>query len=237
MRRRIRLTESDLHRIVKESVARILSEDVEEAYNNAQYANLAGQANGARTSLGGRIKGFFNPKWAARKKRQEQLFGSTAAGDNFSYQNSLVQNGGTGDVDTNLDLPGHNATYSNGGQYDYMTNRFNPQNGGEAPFQMRRNQFTSTGGYNGTRIPGRNDKQIYSPGEFKEDFIDNTENDINARANAIDFKAGNSRLNRAYAQGRNAARGKKMVNSKGVNFGGTGTRNGAFRQYGRPYGQ
>ena len=30
MRRRIRLTESDLHRIVKESVVRILSEDVEE---------------------------------------------------------------------------------------------------------------------------------------------------------------------------------------------------------------
>lgn len=236
MRRRIRLTESDLHRIVKESVARILSEDVEEAYNNAQYANLAGQANGARTSLGGRIKGLFNPKWAARKKRQEQLFGSTAGGNNYAYQNSLAQNGGMGDVSTYLELPGHNATYSNGGQNDYMTNRFDTQNGGENPYQMKRSQYSTSGGYGSTRTPGRNDQQIYSPGDFREDFIDG-ENDTNARADAIDFKAGNSTLNRAYAQGRNAARGKKMVNSRGVNLGGTGTRNGAFRQYGRPYGQ
>lgn len=38
----VRLTESDLHRIIKESVNNILNE----AFSDAQYANLAGQAHG-----------------------------------------------------------------------------------------------------------------------------------------------------------------------------------------------
>ena len=46
MKQRIRLTESDLHGIIKESVKRVLNEI---QYNPQQWANLAGQASYART--------------------------------------------------------------------------------------------------------------------------------------------------------------------------------------------
>ena len=61
-----------------------------EAYSQPQYANLAGQANGALSTWGGKIKGIFNPQWKARKQRQEKLFGNTAVG--LGDNNSVVGN-------------------------------------------------------------------------------------------------------------------------------------------------
>lgn len=86
MIRKVRLTESDLHRIVKESVKRIIREFeedddnviVNEVLNNPvaheDAYSLAGAAQGATKTLGGRIKGMFNPSWKARKERQSNAF-------------------------------------------------------------------------------------------------------------------------------------------------------------------
>ena len=240
----IRLTEGDLHRIVKESVQRILAENGEtEAWNNGQLANLAGQANGARSTLGGKIKGFFNPKWKARKKRQEKLFADTAAGNRYDYSNSLTNDNTMGNFDTDLRLPGNNYTYDTGGNSDWMRNQFNPKGeiDKENPFKMRRYQSYETPKYSSdgrtighTSTPGVDNGRIYNRNEFGDEFI-TPETSPSKQSAAINFKAGNSSLNNAYRQGRNAAMGKNMVNSKGEDFGGTGTKNGAFRRLGKEY--
>ena len=234
----IRLTESDLHRIVKESVERILSEDTDEAWNKGQLANLAGQANGATSTLGGKIKGLFNPKWAARKKRQEQLFGNTAAGNGYDYRNSVTDDNTIGNYDTSMDLPGNNYTYDNGGNSDWVGNTFKAGNQ-ENPFQLRRyhNIYTPTRSSDGrtigqTSTPSVDDGRTYSRSEFSDEFI-NPQTNPTAQNAAMDLRSGNSGLNRAYAQGRKAAMGKKMTNTNGENLGGTGTNNGAFRRLGK----
>ena len=60
----IKVRESQLRNIIKESINIVL----QEAYNSVQYANLAGQANGALNSFGGKVKGFFNPQWKAKAR-------------------------------------------------------------------------------------------------------------------------------------------------------------------------
>ena len=70
----IRLTESDLHRIIKESVNNILNEVLDEPTEHDDAYRLAGAAKGATETLGGKIKGMFNPKWKERKQRQYDLF-------------------------------------------------------------------------------------------------------------------------------------------------------------------
>lgn len=105
MKQTIRLTESELRGMISEAVneavayrtkrineskrsnaikltERQLREMIDVAVNEAltqsAYANLAGQANGATSTLGGKIKGLFNPKWKERKQRQEKEFAKAA---------------------------------------------------------------------------------------------------------------------------------------------------------------
>jgi hypothetical protein len=70
----IRLTESDLHRIVKESVEKIISEVLNDPVAHEDAYALAGAAKGATKTLGGKLKGMFNPAWKARKERQYNAF-------------------------------------------------------------------------------------------------------------------------------------------------------------------
>ena len=131
MKQLIRLTESDLHRIINESVNSILNE----AFSDSQYAHLAGQANGALNSFGGKVKGFFNPKWKQRKKRQEKLFANQAVGDPFRKYSS------TSDGDNNYGskiakMPGYNYDYHNGGTYDALGNSYNGND-----FDVSRSQY------------------------------------------------------------------------------------------------
>ena len=72
MKRRIKLTESDLHRIVNESVRRVIDEIVDNRFDAAEMAGAAqGAAHGS--TLGTKLKGWFNPQWKARKQRQADL--------------------------------------------------------------------------------------------------------------------------------------------------------------------
>lgn len=52
---KVRLTESKLRQIVAESVKNVLCE----LATPEQYAHLAGQAGGATSTFGGKVKGFF----------------------------------------------------------------------------------------------------------------------------------------------------------------------------------
>lgn len=70
----VRLTEGDLHRIIKESVNNILNEVLDEPTEHDEAYRLAGAAKGATETLGGKLKGMINPKWKERKQRQYELF-------------------------------------------------------------------------------------------------------------------------------------------------------------------
>ena len=63
----IRLTESDLHRIVKESVNKILTEVLDTTDSIKSFYNNKGEKLNSPKS---KIKGILNPKWKERKKRQ-----------------------------------------------------------------------------------------------------------------------------------------------------------------------
>lgn len=153
MKKRIRLTESDLHRIVKESVNKILSEvsgmpnahkgkyvpaywekgearrersdyDENEEFVNEVLNNpvahedaytLAGAAKGATKTLGGRLKGMFNPAWKARKERQYNAFADR--GEELRNRLSTINKG--------------NPYYNDSEEVDYDINARN--NGYENP--------------------------------------------------------------------------------------------------------
>ena len=74
MKKIIRLTENDLHQIIKESVQNIISEVLNDPVAHEDAYALAGAAKGATKTLGGKIKGMFNPAWKARKERQYNTF-------------------------------------------------------------------------------------------------------------------------------------------------------------------
>lgn len=60
----IRLTESDLHRIVKESVKKIINEILDDPHDYAKVKGLSAAAYEAANTPGA------DPKWAERKMRQ-----------------------------------------------------------------------------------------------------------------------------------------------------------------------
>ena len=71
MKQKIRLTESQLHDLIKEAVTEIFDTD----YDGNHLGNQAGLAHRAKKSL----KGLLSPKYRARKERQEKLFHDTYA--------------------------------------------------------------------------------------------------------------------------------------------------------------
>lgn len=69
-KKQIRLTEQDLHRIVKESVNRILNEVLDTTDSIKSFYNSKGeQLSKPKT----KIKGMLDPKWSERKKKQMNM--------------------------------------------------------------------------------------------------------------------------------------------------------------------
>lgn len=212
---KIRLTEDALRRIVKESVERVL----DEAYNNTQYANLAGQASGALDSFGGKVKGFFNPKWKQRKDRQLSKFAKAATtNDSEPY---MMKNDEYGDGAASYNK--QNARYDR----DYFKNTYTKDKNN--PFQIRRNQYDDAGLGNHTK--GMSDGEYYEGSEMHDIDSQHGYNDDKSKVRFV-----NSRLNNAFRTGRNAAMGKTKkgeTNSGGVRLDGTGTNNGMFKHAGK----
>ena len=263
---RIRLTESQLHNIVKKTIAKILNESqtvtvgeynikfdddnktiisvngwgvrdqqaaiktmgedvyqqalqhlnggyMNEAYSQPQYANLAGQANGALSTWGGKIKGIFNPQWKARKQRQEKLFGNTAVG--LGNHNSVVGN---------EDFNDPYLQQSNKYDYDNYHNYFT-KNDKENPFVIRRGQWND-GGFGKTYYGPKHNQTI-----TRRDLLQkHAYNDLNSEQyqdNASDLAHSNYTLNAAYRNGRSAAMGNTTEKNHG-----TGTQNTNFQRNG-----
>ena len=232
--KQIKVSEAQLRQIVKESVEQVLSE----AYSDAQYAHLAGQANGALSSFGGKLKGMFNPKWKSRKERQMRQFANQATHDNPGYERSSTKGGDNNDGGNTYEMPEHNYTWSNGGQADYIANSFNPQNQ-ESPFEMKRTQRYVTVDDPSNIFSKRssramaNDGDVYSRGETRDmskKYADNNEWD---KVDAIDkLRDSNSRLNRAFNKGKEARNGGTYGGYNGTPTykNGTGTQSGAFKR-------
>ena len=70
MKQRIRLTESDLHRIVKESVNKILNEVLDTTDSIKSFYNDKGEQLNKPQS---KIKGMLDPKWRKRKSQQMSM--------------------------------------------------------------------------------------------------------------------------------------------------------------------
>lgn len=237
--KQIKVSEAQLRQIVKESVEQVLSE----AYSDAQYAHLAGQANGALNSFGGKLKGMFNPKWKSRKERQMRQFANQATHDNPGYERSSTKGGDNNDGGNTYEMPEHNYTWSNGGQADYIANSFNPQNQ-ESPFEMKRTQRYVTVddpsnifSKHSSRAMA-NDGDVYSRGETRDmskKYADNNEWD---KVDAIDkLRDSNSRLNRAFNKGKEARNGGTYGGYNGTPTykNGTGTQSGAFKRLKQEY--
>ena len=228
MKRITRLTESDLHRIVRESVKRVL----DEAYSDAQYAHLAGQANGALNSFGGRLKGMFNPQWKKRKERQMNKFADQATHD-YTYRYSSTK-GGDNNFGNYVELPGHNGSFSNGGTFDYISNDFNRTGNGNKPFELKRTNYYERVGQDGKSEYQdlSHNGETYSRKEFS-DLRDSAYPKMNKRQRNAwdDVSDGNGTLNRAFEQGQEARKGRTIRTFGGDTYtNGTGTSSDAFKR-------
>ena len=265
-KRKVRLTESQLHNIVKKTIAKILNESqtvrvgeynikfdddnktiisvngwgvrdqqsaiktmgedvyqqalqhlnggyMNEAYSQPQYANLAGQANGALSTWGGKIKGIFNPQWKARKQRQEKLFGNTAVG--LGDNNSVVGN---------EDFNDPYLQQSNDYDYDNYHNYFT-KNDKKNPFVIRRGQWND-GGF-GKNYYGPKHNQTITRHDLLQKHAYNDLNSEQYQDNASDLAHSNYTLNAAYSNGRSAAMGNTTEKNHG-----TGTQNTNFQRNG-----
>jgi hypothetical protein len=67
MKKIVRLTESDIHKIVKESVNQVIKEVLDTTDSIKQFYNDKGEQLNSPQS---KIKGILNPKWKERKNRQ-----------------------------------------------------------------------------------------------------------------------------------------------------------------------
>ena len=227
MKKVIRLTESDLHRIVKESVNRVLSE----AYSDSQYAHLAGQASGALNSFGGRLRGMFDPKWKKRKERQMQKFANQATGKNYQYSNSSTNGGENNLGRSNYNLPNHDVTYTNGGTADYVSNEFNGTGKGDRPFQYKRTNYYSRGSNSPSDsryVNLSHNGETYNTSQEFRDAVNPNGRDLDN--SYFNTSAGNNDLNRAFQMGRKARKGNTINFVGGNSFqNGTGTRSEYFK--------
>lgn len=226
MKKIIRLTENDLHRIVKESVNNVLNE----AYSDMQYAHLAGQANGALNSFGGRLKGLFNPKWRKRKERQMELFGNQAAHGNFGYGNSSTKGGENNNGRKNALLPGNGGNVTNA-----ISNDFNPNNT-KSPYEITKKHYQAMtkpdrvtpdiqylSGH-GTKF-SRNDV-----GNMADTYSADLKRNWNKWDEFNDVRMANADLNDAFKSGQNARKGKPINFMNGNSYeNGTGTGSEYFK--------
>ena len=225
----VRVSEAQLHQIVKESVEQALSE----AYSDAQYAHLAGQASGALNSFGGKLKGVFNPKWKARKERQMRKFANQATGDGYAYGNSSTKGGDNNYGRNTVNMPTNDYTYEYGGTRDYLENNFNAKNK-ENPFEMQRSQRYVQPKFNGSSKPLSHNGEVYSRKDVRDmrDYYgQNNQNYDRDKFNKFDdVMHGNSQLNSAFQQGQNARKGYTYKTLNGTYTNGTGTSSGAFKR-------
>lgn len=78
----IRLTENDIHKIVKESVKKIISEILDDPHDYAKVKGLSAAAFGAADLSD-------DPKYKERKMRQSELIGQRASDLKKQYSKSL----------------------------------------------------------------------------------------------------------------------------------------------------
>ena len=225
----VRVSEAQLHQIVKESIEQILNE----AYSDAQYAHLAGQASGALNGFGGKIKGLFNPKWKARKERQMRKFANQATGDGYTYGNSSTKGGDNNYGRNTVNMSGNDYTYEHGGTRDYLENNFNAKNK-ENPFEMQRSQRYVEPKFNGSSKPLSHNGEVYSRKDVRDmrDYYgQNNQNYDHDKFNEFnDVMHGNGQLNRAFQQGQEARKGYAYKTLGGTYTNGTGTSSGAFKR-------
>lgn len=216
--RKLRLTESDLTYLVTEATNRILKE----AYSDAQYAHLAGQAQGALDSFGGKIKGFFNPKWKARKQRQVDKFSRQSTGQNFGYDKSST-NGG----DNNLGRSTYHQTSYNDPEANYFSNDFRPDSDSENPYQITRHHFLTPHDATGRPMFYDDDRTTYTGKQYmdKTYYDADRSGDLDTIDRRDNVSYGNRQLNRAFNQGRNARKG----GTYGQKTNGTGTGSEVFK--------
>lgn len=215
---KVRLTENDIKSIVAEAVIEYLNE----AYTGDQYAHLAGQANGAMSTLGGKIKGIFNPEWKKRKKRQEREFGRAAVD---KYGKHVINNPRETDFVT---LPGN----------DFSSDRTNVMyvahdgKSHEDPFYLQR---TNRKGelFNSTPLDHdeENVTQKDMPNFLRRDMSGQglSNDDRNELAYTMHSR------NHAYRMGQRATDGTYKADSRGVGgkkVGGTGRKNHYFQNLG-----
>lgn len=224
MKKTIRLTESEFRAMVQETVETVINE----AYSDAQYAHLAGQAHGALNSFGGRLKGMFNPKWKNRKKRQMNKFADQAT--HFVVDpHSSTSGGDYNNGKATYRMPGDNYKYDKGGQIDYISNSFNQKNS-KSPFEMTRHHAYVDADDNYRAMDNNGD--VYSRDETRNianQHADNKEWDrYDQMAN---LRNSNSMLNTAFKQGQQARKGKMHKTFGGETYtNGTGTSSGAFKR-------
>lgn len=199
MKQKLRLTERELENLISESVKRVLNE----AYSDAQYANLAGQANGALTSFGGRLKGLFNPKWKARKQRQMKDFANQATGNNNNPHSST--NDGENNYGRNkMIMPAHNYNDEDNGIIDYVANDFN-KNNKKSPFELKRNTYAVSNVRDGKEFIGLSPNgETFTPNDLEDRQKFNFKRNPEMRKQFLDTVKGNSQLNNAFKQGKKA---------------------------------
>lgn len=215
---KVRLTENDIKSIVAEAVIEYLNE----AYTGDQYAHLAGQANGAMSTLGGKIKGIFNPEWKKRKQRQEREFGRAATtGYGKHVINSPYET-------THVSLPGNDS--KNIANSMYVAHDWKSH---EDPFYLQRlhRQYKDGSFFDSDNL-GHDDENV-------------TQKDIQGfrgtdmRGQGLSDKDRDelaftmNRRNHAYRMGQRATNGTYKPNSKthrGTELGGTGRNNKYLQQ-------
>jgi hypothetical protein len=165
-------------------------------------------------------------------------FANQATHDNIGYERSSTKGGDYNDGDATYRAPGHNYTWSNGGQADYIENSFNSKNQ-ESPFEMKRTQRYVTVDDPSNVFSKRssramaNDGNVYSRGETRDmsnKYADNNEWDKYDEIEKL--RDSNSMLNRAFQQGQNARKGYTYggYNGRPTYKNGTGTNSGAFKR-------
>ena len=204
-----------------------------EAYSDAQYAHLAGQASGALNSFGGKLKGMFNPNWKARKERQMRKFANQATGDGYQYGNSSTKGGDNNYGRKTVNMSGNDYTYEHGGTRDYIENNFNAKNK-ENPFEMQRSQRYVEPKANGSR-PLSHNGEVYSRkdvADMRNYYGQDDKNFDHDKYNEYDdVMHGNGQLNRAFQQGQQSRKGGTYNTVGGTTYtNGTGTSSGAFKR-------
>lgn len=166
----------------------MIREAIEEAFNPQQYAYMAGVAANRANSM----KAAFNPQYAARKKRQMELFGNAATGRTGGNGQNLMNNGGQYGE----------AIYSPNSNYgvDIYRNNFNGDNKKGNAFNIKHSQFNNDG--SSDDMYGNQHGQTMNNTQYRQELMQNDPNYIQNLNQASSVTLGNLQLNKAFNQGR-----------------------------------